>query len=64
MTAVAFLQNEFYDKFKCGTKIAAEHGTGTTEEAQTLLYKKEKNMQFKLTFSGFYNELSSDKLSF
>ena len=45
-------------------KTRAEHGAGRTEEAQTLLSKKEKLINLNLSQVKFQNELTSNKLSF
>jgi hypothetical protein len=44
-------------------KTRAEHGAGRTEEAQTLLSKKEKIMKL-ISQARFCQELTLNKLSF
>jgi len=52
--------------FKSAAKTTAEHGTGATEEAQTLLSKTRENYSIqnsparfyiKLTLMGFFSDL-------
>jgi len=43
--------------FKSAAKNTAEHGTGATEEAQTLLSKTRENYSIQNSPSRFYIEL-------
>ena len=42
---------------KSDAKTAAEHGTGVTEEAQTLLSKTKENYSIQNSLARFYIEL-------